>query len=203
MSQIVLYFLHSTSVLSFYIEVVLTFSVWITPTLVSCSTYRVDSMIAPSQWKTSLQSNAVSHWLGANLESALTYVAIFWDFQGPMGLLPDTLNCGLCMRRECRQRFPGHRLQKKPLVCAPTCITTRAWRTYCDACRDRQPKVAGYTIPAFPAHAQPAISRIGQEAHLERWSDVISHRFKFFRRDILLDFDNNCSFAVRFHFPLT
>ena len=31
---------------------------------------RVDSRIAPSQWETSLQSNAVSHWLGANLESA-------------------------------------------------------------------------------------------------------------------------------------
>ena len=30
-----------------------------------------DSRIAPSQWETSLQSNAVSHWLGANLESAL------------------------------------------------------------------------------------------------------------------------------------
>ena len=26
---------------------------------------------APSQWETSLQSNAVSHWLGANLESAM------------------------------------------------------------------------------------------------------------------------------------
>ena len=26
---------------------------------------------APSQWETSLQSNAVSHWLGANLESAV------------------------------------------------------------------------------------------------------------------------------------
>ena len=31
----------------------------------------VDSMLAPSQWDTSLQSNAVSHWLGANLEPAL------------------------------------------------------------------------------------------------------------------------------------
>ena len=30
-----------------------------------------DSRLAPSQWETSLQSNAVSHWLGANLESAL------------------------------------------------------------------------------------------------------------------------------------
>ena len=32
---------------------------------------RADSTIAPSQWETPLQSNAVSHWLGANLESAL------------------------------------------------------------------------------------------------------------------------------------
>ena len=30
-----------------------------------------DSRFAPSQWETSLQSNAVSHWLGTNLESAL------------------------------------------------------------------------------------------------------------------------------------
>ena len=32
---------------------------------------RADFRLAPSQWETSLQSNAVSHWLGANLESAL------------------------------------------------------------------------------------------------------------------------------------
>ena len=35
--------------------------------------YKADSRLAPSQWETSLQSNAVSHWLGANLESALPY----------------------------------------------------------------------------------------------------------------------------------
>ena len=33
--------------------------------------FRADSRLAPSQWETSLQSNAVSHWLGANLESSL------------------------------------------------------------------------------------------------------------------------------------
>ena len=33
---------------------------------------RADSRLAPSQWEMLLQSNAVSHWLGANLESALT-----------------------------------------------------------------------------------------------------------------------------------
>ena len=35
--------------------------------------HRADSSFAPSQWETSLQSNAVSHWLGANLESALQH----------------------------------------------------------------------------------------------------------------------------------
>ena len=42
---------------------------------VSCTTdctCRADSRLAPSQWETALQSNAVSHWLGANLELALT-----------------------------------------------------------------------------------------------------------------------------------
>ena len=32
---------------------------------------RVDSRLAPSQRETSLQSNAISHWLGAHLDSAL------------------------------------------------------------------------------------------------------------------------------------
>ena len=30
-----------------------------------------DSRLAPSQWETSLQSNAVTRWLGANIESTL------------------------------------------------------------------------------------------------------------------------------------
>ena len=33
--------------------------------------FSADSRLAPSQWETSLQSKTVSHWLGANLESAL------------------------------------------------------------------------------------------------------------------------------------
>ena len=39
--------------------------------------YRADSQLAPSQWETSLQSNAVSHWLCANLESALRILYTF------------------------------------------------------------------------------------------------------------------------------
>ena len=34
----------------------------------------------------------------------------------PMSLLPDTQNRGLCMRRECRERLPRHRIQMKQLA---------------------------------------------------------------------------------------
>ena len=35
--------------------------------------YRAASRLAPSQWETSLHRNGFSHWLGANLQSALIY----------------------------------------------------------------------------------------------------------------------------------
>ena len=49
-----------------------------------------------------------------------------------MALLPDTLNCGLRMSRGCRERFPRHRFQRKPLVSDPgmhhgTCVTHVPW----------------------------------------------------------------------------
>ena len=49
-----------------------------------------------------------------------------------MGLLPDTLSCGLRMRRECRERFPRHRLQREPPVSDPgthhgTCVKHEPW----------------------------------------------------------------------------
>ena len=51
---------------------------------------------------------------------------------GLVVLLPDTCNCGLRMCRECRERFPHHRVQRKPLVSDPgmhhgTCITHLPW----------------------------------------------------------------------------
>ena len=50
----------------------------------------------------------------------------------PMGLLPDAYNCALRICRECRGRFPRHRLQRKPLVSDPgmhhgTCVTHVPW----------------------------------------------------------------------------
>ena len=53
---------------------------------------RADSRLAPSQWETALQSNAVSYWLGANLESALrrwictciSYLLQYWNRTGSL-----------------------------------------------------------------------------------------------------------------------
>ena len=50
----------------------------------------------------------------------------------PMGLLPDTWNSRLCIPRECRERFPRQRLQRKPVVSNPgmhhdTCVTHVTW----------------------------------------------------------------------------
>ena len=56
-----------------------------------------------------------------------------WYFvRTSLGLLPDTQNCGLRMCRECRERFPSHRHQRKPLVNDPgmhhgTCVTHVPW----------------------------------------------------------------------------
>ena len=46
---------------------------YLTITLQQWNNYRADSMFAPSQWETALLCNDVSHWLGANLESARNY----------------------------------------------------------------------------------------------------------------------------------
>ena len=46
---------------------------------------RANSSFAPSQWETALQSNAVSHWLGTNLESAL--FPVFSQVQVASGII--------------------------------------------------------------------------------------------------------------------
>ena len=60
---------------------------------------------------------------------------------------------------------PPYGLKGHHWLAIPVCITSRTPRTCRNACRDRQPAVAGKTIPAFPAYARPVILRIWQEAH--------------------------------------
>ena len=74
-----------------------------------------------------------------------------------MGLLPDTQNCDLRMCREYRERFPGDRLQRKPLVIDPgmhhsACVTHVPWFM-----PGSLNSGGGKRFPVFPAHAQPAI----------------------------------------------
>ena len=101
--------------------------------------------------------NRDAHWYSQKTRFNLTfhghYIFVFWQTKNTdtlllfwvlynsvaegwesiyMDLLPDTPNCRLCMRRECRVRFPRHRG-----LAIPTCITACAWRTCRDACCDR------------------------------------------------------------------
>ena len=70
------------------------------------------------------------------------------------------------MHRECRERFPRHRLQRKPLVSDPvmhhgTCVT----HVSCLKSGSLTHSGGENATPAFPAHVQPTILRICQEAH--------------------------------------
>ena len=60
--------------------------------------------------------------------------------------------------------FSRHRLQRKPLFSDHgTCVTHVPWCISGSLTRS-----GGETFPAFPAHAQPAIMPIWQEAHASR-----------------------------------
>ena len=86
-------------------------------------------------WFLNYQAKSLS---GASCPTSYSQIAIEitigYPIQyGAMGFLPDTYNCGLPMRRECRERFPRHRLQRKLLVSDPgmhhgTCVTHVPWR---------------------------------------------------------------------------
>ena len=76
------------------------------------------------------------------------------------------------MRRECRERFPTPPLVRDPDIHHGTCVTLTSsflwsrWR--------------GKMFPAFPAHAQPVILRIWQEAHAQGRSMSLRHHCSLF-----------------------
>ena len=88
------------------------------------------------KWHFSSTAIEVRSWMRNYIP--LFYVAVSWCWFNwspvtqevraatAMGLLPDTQNSGLRMRRECQERFPRHRLQRKPLVSDPGMHDARA-----------------------------------------------------------------------------
>ena len=78
------------------------------------------------------------------------------------------------MRQKCRERFPRHRLQRKPLVSDSgmhhgTCVTHVPW------CISWSQTRGGGENPPLPVHAQPAILGIWQEAHVSlSWGTHLS-----------------------------
>ena len=73
---------------------------------------KADSRLAPSQRKTSLQNNTVSHWMGANLESALSMYLFSYIAQFFCALLcenekkNDNFMC--LLEFECAKRLKAH-----------------------------------------------------------------------------------------------
>ena len=83
-----------------------------------------------------MNKHLLSLWNDPSIEGGLdsAFVLFIITRITSIGLLPDTYNCGLRMRmrRECRERFPRHRFQRKPLVSDPgmhhgTCVTHVPW----------------------------------------------------------------------------
>ena len=70
-----------------------------------------DSRLAPSQRETSLQSNAVSHWLGANLESALNCII------PARHAYTQPVLCGDVARRELRTVADGEKNANNGILC--------------------------------------------------------------------------------------
>ena len=70
-----------------------------------------DSRFAPSQWETALLCNAVSHWLGANLESALCQLILRRSSMASSDLLTgwcqdiETLSAWLTLWHHCNETW--------------------------------------------------------------------------------------------------
>ena len=77
---------------------------------------RPDSKLVSSQWETSLQSNAVSRWLGANLESTLYCIKAEFLLQKTRRQRPLSLN-GLSNLQNMSTVFGNLGTIRTPCVC--------------------------------------------------------------------------------------
>ena len=139
--------------------------------------------------------SAVWHIYLPDLRFKMNHVVKGWPYAWVpslvcfMGLLTDMLNCGLCMRGECREHFPRRRLQMKPLISGPemhhgTCVTHVPWCMSGSLTRgggENVPGIAGacatltftYLVRG-PCMIQPGKSRKSQQFTLSAWSCIIS-----------------------------
>ena len=71
---------------------------------------RADSRLAPSQWEMSVQSNAISHWMGANLESTWIYqLSIHHDFCTALTMMTSSNGNIFRVTGHLCGEFTGHR----------------------------------------------------------------------------------------------
>ena len=95
-----------------------------------------------------------------------------------MGLLPDTYNCGLRMRRECRERNPRHRLKREPLVSEPsmhhgTCVTHMPWCMSGSLTRDGEENVPSIPCACVTSWITTEVSMNIQICPVSRENTVI------------------------------
>ena len=107
-----------------------------------------------------------------------------------MGLLSNMWNCGLRIRREYRERFPRHRLQRKPLVSDPGKRSRHSWRVrntqfYVSRKRPIRPSLdrdskhailieSPHTTPPIPLSAMNILCELLMFLSTKRWS-LLTH----------------------------
>ena len=69
------------------------------------------------------------------------------------------------MRRECRERFPRHQLQRKPLVSEPGMHHGTRVMHVPSHMSGSLTRGGEENVPGIPGALQPAILRVCQEAH--------------------------------------
>ena len=80
------------------------------------------SYTPPKSKKCTFQSWIFSVWILSQM-----FITRFMEMHKRMDLLPDTYNCGLCMRRECRERLPPTPRVSDPDMHHDTCVTHVPW----------------------------------------------------------------------------
>ena len=143
------------------------------------SRYLADSRFVPSQWETSLQNNAVSHWLGSNLESALRcsrYARILNNIH-LLSFLYARLKNGRIMPWQC----PSVRPSVHPSVCpsvrpsvragfpdfSSTCFEISIWNlVYTFSRWHNMSSLSCITIGSLWPSLQP---KVGQTHFLQSW----------------------------------